>query len=153
MASIPRYLGRMVIPKLVKKGFGRAGIVRYLRGTTGGWHYQTMLGDIRESQGMVKFGKAVKSLGGGVIPAKRIMIETELTAARRYRVFGMAKYVHIETGHIKYELKSFYSNELRTKDDWAKEFIREQPLTESDPEYLPEELDIFSIEHQEGWHY
>lgn len=153
MASIPRYLGRMVIPKLVKKGFSRSGIVSYLRRTTGGWHYQTMLGDIRETQGIVRFGKAVKSLGGGVIPAKRIMVEADLSAARRYRVFGMGKYVNVETGFTKYKPVSFYANKLRTKDDWAELFKKEQPLTESDPEYLCEELDIFAIEHQEGWHY
>lgn len=153
MASMPRYLGRMVIPKLLKKGYSVPAVVRYLRKTTGGWRYQIMLMDIREIRGIQRFGKAVKRLSFTAIPSKRIMVETELRAARKYRIFGTAKYVNKETGRTTYESISFYDNTLRTKERWGEEYMRMKEQAKYREEVVCEELDIFSIEHQEGWDY
>ncbi|KKN25067.1 hypothetical protein LCGC14_0888500 [marine sediment metagenome] len=153
MASMARYLGRMVIPKLIKKGYNTVAIGRYLRKTTGTWRRATMLVDIREAKGLITFGKKVQGLSLKSAIPKNLMVETELRGIHKYRVIGMSKKVHVVTGHVKYEMLSIYSTRLKTKEGWSQEFIEKQPLTGSDPEYLVEEVDIFGIEHQEGSRY
>lgn len=153
MASMPRYLGRMVLPKLVKKGLSTPAIIRYLRGHTGSWSRTVMLGDIREVQGIAQFGKAVKSLSSTAIPVKGIMVEADLKAARKYRVFGTAKYINKETARTTYEPISFYDDTLRTKQDWSNEYIRMKETEQYREEVVCETVDIFAIEHNKGFRY
>lgn len=143
----------MIIPKLVKQGLGASAIIRDLRGRGLTYRRASMLADVRREVGMFKFGKAVVSLGGDVQIPKSIMVETELSMPRKYRVIGTARYVNPETGYAKYQTISFFDNTLREKDAWADEYIRQQPISESQPEYVVEQLEIFCIEHNEGYTY
>lgn len=153
MASVPRYLARMVIPKLVKQGLSASAIIRDLRGRGLIYRRMSMLSDIRREVGIFKFGKAVVSLGSDVQIPKRIMVETDLLRARKYRVYGTAKYVNIETGRTTYEPVSFYDNTLRTKDQWSEEYISQKEEAKYREEVVCEGIEIFSVEHNKGFRY
>ena len=60
MAGIERYIGRMLIPKMIDLGYGGAAIVRELRNLGYGYKYQSMLADIREQTQIAEFGRGLR---------------------------------------------------------------------------------------------
>lgn len=153
MASMARYLGRMIIGKRVALGWSSSRIVKDLVKTSGSYRRIDMLRDIREIQDVEAFGSKVRDLAVNVRPSQDIMVEMELTRKRKYRVFGRVKTVDIDTGYVRYEIKSFYSDSLRTKEQWGEEFLRQKRISDSDPTVAVEEMDIYAIEHYEGMPY
>ena len=153
MASMARYLGRMVLGQLVPLDWSTRRIINYLGRSTGTYRRTDMLRDIREAQDIHQFGSSVRDLAINVRPPQDIMVETALTRRRKYRVFGRVKSVDVDTGRVQYEIKSFYTDSLRTKEQWVDEFQRQKQLSDSAPEFAVEEMDIYAIEHFEGMPY
>jgi hypothetical protein len=153
MAEIARYVARMLIPKFIDLGYIGSAIIRELKTSGYSYRYQVMLKDIREQQQISVFGEAVRKLADNVKPPKSIMTETELSAARKYRVFGTAKYVNIETGRTTYEPISFYTDTLRTKEKWAEDYIGQKEESKYREDVSVEGIDIYALEHNEGWRY
>lgn len=153
MAELERYIARMLIPKFIDLGYAGAAIVRELRKQGYGYRYQDMLSDIREQAQIATYGDVVKKLADNVKPPRSIMTETELSAPRKYRVFGTAKYVNIETGRTTYEPISFYSDTLRTKEKWTEDYVGQKEESKYREDVSVEGVDIYAIEHNEGWRY
>lgn len=153
MSQIERYIGRMLIPKFIDLGYAGSAIIRELRNLGYSYRNTDMLRDIREQVQIAAFGDAVKNLAGDVIPPNYVMTETLLSQPRAYRVFGTAKYVNVETGRVTYEPVSFYTDTLKSKDDWLNQYIsmKEEAAYRSDVSV--EGIDIYAIEHNEGWLY
>jgi hypothetical protein len=151
--EINRYVARMLIPKMIDLGYQGTAIVRELRTMGYGYRYQNMLSDIRTETQISQFGAAVKGLSNDVMPDKSIMTETELNQPRRYRIFGTAKYVNTETGHTTYEPISFYTNNLKSKDEMMQDYIGQKVDSKYREDVSVEGLDIFAIEHNEGYSY
>lgn len=150
MASMARYLGRMVIGSVIPMGWSSRRIINYLGRVSGTYRRTDMLRDIREFRDLHTFGASVQELAVNVRPPTAIMVETELTRPRKYRVFGRAKYVDRETGHTTYKNVSFYDDTLRTKEQWAEEFTRQKEEGAYRVGDSVEEMDIYAIEHNEG---
>ena len=153
MASMARYLGRMAIGQVVPLDWATRRIITYLGRTSGTYRRTDMLRDIREAKDIHQFGASVRDLAVNVRPPQDIMVETALTRRRKYRVFGRVKEVDIDTGRVQYKIKSFYTDSLRTKEQWVDEFQRQKQQSDSEPQLLVEEMDIYAIEHFEGMPY
>jgi len=153
MASMSRYFGRMVIGAVIPMDWSSRRIINYLAGTVGTYRRADMLKDIREARGIYTFGSKVKGLPINVLPPTDMMVETALKRPRRYRVFGMARHEDRGTGRISYRDISFYDDSLRTKEQWEKEYIQQKEKAEYEVGEIVTGIDIFAIEHQEGWRY
>jgi hypothetical protein len=153
MAELERYIARMLIPKFIDLGYAGSAIVRELRKQGYGYRYQNMLSDIREQTQIAIYGDVVRKLADNVKPSQGIMTETELLAPRKYRVFGTAKYLNIETGRTSYEPISFYTDTLRTKQQWVEEYVGQKEESKYREDVSVEGIDIYAIEHNEGWRY
>jgi ATP phosphoribosyltransferase regulatory subunit HisZ len=153
MSEIERYIGRMLIPKMIDLGYAGNAIIRELRNLGYGYRYQNMLADIREQTQIAAFGASVKNLAEDVYPSKAIMTDAELSQPRRYRIFGTAKYVNVETGIVTYEPVSFYTDTLNTKQGWMQEYITVKEEAKYREDVSIEGLDIFAIEHNTGFSY
>ena len=152
--GIERSLFRTMLPEWSRLGFsgsamirqaGRMGIATYRR--------KDMLSDIRSAQDRVSFGNKLMDFPGNQRPVKSVMAETELRAARKYRVFGTFQTRDTETGRVQYEHKSFYTDTLRTKADFADEFMGAMDIPEISRYKIYEAGDITLIEHNTGWRY
>lgn len=148
-----RFLGRMVFGEYVRRGWSSASIIRELAKTTGTYRRTTMLRDIREAQDIEAFGGLVQKLPVNVTPPRDIMVETTLRRRRKYRVFGRVKEINIETGRVSYDNISFYDGKLRTKEQWGNEYLRQKKESDSDPTVTIDEIDIWSIEHDDRFGY
>lgn len=153
MGEIARYVGRMLIPQLVGQGLIASAIIRELRSSGYSYRYQDMLKDVREEVSIATFGEGVKRLADNVKIPTTLMTEIELKLNRHYRVFGMAKYVNVGTGYTSYQPISFYDDTLCTKADWSKEFESRYNQSACGQRFRCEGVDIFAIEHMEGWRY
>ena len=153
MASMARYFGRMVIGAVVPMDWSTRRIINYLAGTVGTYRRTDMLKDIREAKDIYTYGSKVKDLAINIRPPTDIMVETKLKRARRYRVFASARHVNKETGRVSYHNISFYDDSLRTKEQWEDEYIDQKEKDEYEVGETVTDVDIFAIEHHEGWGY
>lgn len=153
MASLPRYFGRMVIGAVIPLDWSSRRIINYLARTTGTYRRTDMLRDIREAKDIFEYGSKVNALAVNIRPPKTVMVEIELKRARKYRVFGRTREVNRDTGRVSYKQISFYDDTLRTKDKWGKEYLKQKEEARYELEEDITNVDIFAIEHHEGWSY
>ena len=135
MASMARYLGRMAIGQVIPLDWATRRIISMLSRTTGTYRRTDMLRDIREARDINQFGASVRDLAVNIRPPQDIMVETELTRRRKYRVFGRVKEIDIDTGRVQYSVKSFYTDSLRTKEQWVDEFQQQKQQPDSAPQF------------------
>lgn len=151
--SMSRAIVRVMLPAYVKQGLNVTQTIAAMkiRGYT--YSRTAMLSDYREAAARFKFSPRVIDFSNTRKPIRAIMSEVELSRARRYRVFANVKYVNSETGRVFYQDISFYDNTLRTKNQWAAEYLRQKQEASYAPELEVSEISIKEIQHQEGWTY
>lgn len=151
--GIGRAIFRAMISQFVGLGLSSNFMVREARRLGISYRRQTMLGDIRELSGLLGKEASVRQLSSSILVPRGVMVETDLRRARNYRVFGDVVYTNIETGVSRDQTISFYTNDRKSKDDWAADFVEDK----EESEYLPEEsvtgLVIRSVEHNKGLPY
>lgn len=153
MASLKRYLGKMMLGEFARQGWIGAKMIRELTRTTGTWRKTTMLRDIREAIDIETFGKAVREIPINVRMPKSVMVETELTRPRRFRIFSRVRETNIYTGRITYTKVSIYDDSWRTPEQWSEELLRQKKKSDSDPTVTIDDIDLVLVEHNKGWRY
>lgn len=153
MGWASRSLARMVFPTLARHGWSYARMLRYAK--TKKWVYapKVMASDIREMRSSALYSRKVMDLSPNVLIPKNIMVETELTMKRKYRIFGLGKYRNVETDRVAYFYKSKYRNELLSKEEYSKEYIAWQNQTRGTGDWLCEDFQIIDLHHFEGYPY
>lgn len=151
--ALARAAARAMMPRLVAYGWSSSKITKWLAGHGASYRRITMLSDIRQFRNMAKFSPRVVKYGSAKIIPKSIMSEVDLSRARRYRVFGMAKYTDVETGAVRYKNVSFYDDTRRSKDDWATEFEDMIKAEDYKPDQAISDVQILHVEHNRGLDY
>lgn len=148
-----RSLARMVFPTLARHGWSYAKMLAYSKGR--GWTYapKVMASDIREMRNSAEFGRKVMALDIDIPIPKAAMSPTELRLPRKYRVFGQAVERNVETGRLRYSIKSMYDNRLSTKQEWEQIYIDEKLYEKTDPLWVAESFSILEVQHNIGYPY
>ncbi|KKN36635.1 hypothetical protein LCGC14_0771580 [marine sediment metagenome] len=150
---LARAAARAMMPRLVNYGWSSSKITKWLAGHNATYRRVTMLTDIRQFRNMAEFGpRVVKYTGSKIIP-KSLMSEVDLSRARRYRVYGMAKYTDVETGAVRYKNVSFYADDRRSKDEWSQEFEDMIRAEDYKPDQVISDIKILHVEHNRGLEY
>lgn len=142
-----------MIPRLVDYGWGSNRIIRWLGKYGVHVRRATMLADIRQFRNMAQFGPRVVKYATGKIIPKSLLSEVNLSRARRYRVYGMAKYTDVETGYVRYKNVSFYDDTRRSKDEWSEEFEDMMKAEDYKPDQAISDIRILHVEHNRGLDY
>lgn len=150
-----RAWGRLLIPHFVQQGLSANAIIREVKKALGGrgWRRQVMLADIREAMGIMRLEKVVRGLPRDKRPPKSAMVETDLRRPRKYRVFADAEYMDLETRKVEKKTVSWYTDTLRTKEEWAIEFTDYVEREKYKPGFAVKSVEIKAIEHNRGFTY
>lgn len=155
----PRPFARMLMPSMVREGLNRTTIRNRLRAMGFGYRNTEMLRDIREFQGFLGKEGLFRDFPPDLLPTPDLMTEIDLTRpAYKYRVFGRVEKVNVLSGRSITQTVSFYTNDLKSMEDMAEEYIdllETETLNESQILHT-EELESFQfigIEHNAGYPY
>jgi len=90
-----------------------------------GYCYRTSdaLEDFRRWKGTLKYQYHVERLHDSSFIPERLIVDTDLHRAHKYRVFEMVKMRNKETGEEMWSMKSHFSDNYLTKGQYAWEFV------------------------------
>lgn len=154
MARIDRAIARTMFPDWATKGWSAARMIRGLRVAKIPLYRRTdMLRDIRQSLDRIKFSPRMMAYDTARIPTKTIMSETELGKPRKYLVTGRFKERDLETGRVTYNIKSIYTDTLKTKDGFVDDFMGIAEMGGAGTYKNVEEGEILFVAHNRGFTY
>lgn len=154
MARIDRAIARALFPDWASKGWGAARMIRGLRSAGIPTYRRTdMLRDIRQSLDRIKFSPRVMAFDTAKIPTKTIMSEAELGKERKYLVTGRFKERDLETGRVTYNIKSIYTDTLKSKEGFVDDFAGVAEMGGAGTYKTIEEGEILFIAHNRGFTY
>jgi len=151
--SSNRTLVKPFIPSLVREGLSANRIIQTFRALGLGYRRTDMLSDIREASGLAKLEGIVRSVDPFQAMPRYAMVETRLPADRRYRIFGKAKIKDKETGEEFEQMVSMYDDENKGKAGWTESWLDYIPETGTGEKGKVIDLEIVSVEHNQGWRY
>lgn len=158
--GIVRAWARPWIATLAKQGIGSNAIIRTLRqmrmeqtGSSELYRNKVMLQDIRQTTGLYKNEKFIRSLPVESFIPKHLLTETQLRQAHPYLVYGKME-VHNElTGLTETRNIAFYSDEYSSKQAWADEFIDRYPDLKYQEEETILSIAVLNAMHDERFPY
>lgn len=148
--AVGRAMMTRMLPGWLNQGRSVTALYRHFVAEGAGYRKQTFLKDAREITGLMKKEKAVRALSSQVIPTKAHMVEMDLRRARRYRVFGRARYFDTWEDTESEQPISFYTDTLESKSDWEQRWSEEFQSDEKYERYHLRGMQITAIEHQKG---
>jgi len=151
--TLARALGRIVVANRTKLGWGSNRIVRDLKRLGVSYKYPTMLGDIRQFAGFMKYEKKTRNFPGDKLLPQGLMLDSKFKRARRYRVYGDIWIKDSLTGDIRQQTISFYDNKRRTTSDWMTLFIRQYKGNMYSPDDEIIGAEVRTVEHNRKWAY
>ncbi len=151
--SIARAIGKAIIEQLAPTGVGANYIIRMARAQGGGYRRTAMLEDIRVASDRFKNQYWVEKQASNEVVHQGLMVETELKANARYRVYGRMNYYDELDGQHYTEIKSFYTDDLANKGNWSDEFVRQRGKAYSGQEMDILSFEITAVEHNRGYPY
>jgi len=153
IANTPRYFFRAMVPSYINKAMSANAMINAARGLGVSYRRTNMLRDIREFTGLMRKEGAVRATPADDYVKLGNMTEIDLKRDRRYRGFADVTYKNTLTGETLTKTISFYDDERRTAEDWAKEFDRKRKeIQYRDDEDLIS-FTLRAVEHQAGWDY
>lgn len=149
-----RAFARLIMPDLVKRGFGANRIIREL-GSMGMETYRrkVMLSDIREYTGLIRREASARAASPDLPFPKGSMVETELMADVKYRGFLDVEFRDTETGEVWSSTKSFYTEELKSPEGWIDDFTGRYQEYWGRKGYELTSIKLKGVEHAAGWRY
>jgi hypothetical protein len=146
-------IGKAIIERLAPTGMGANQIIRFAREQGGGYTKTKMLEDIRVAGERFKNEHWVRELQGNQVVPQGLMVETDLTQDRNYRVYGRMSFYDEETDDYYEETRSFYTNDLADLDSWTEDY--NETFSE---QYAAQGIDITgftitAVEHNKGYSY
>lgn len=148
-----RALARSLYPTLARGGFGPGQVYNLLRGAGLSYRKQDVLSDYRSTAGLIKNEKPFRNLPDDVQPGRNVIVETDLRQDRRYRVYAEVTYYDPEADIYDTQIKSMYTNQLQTKDQYAQAFDQFLVQRAYPTELDMEGVEIIGIEHNRGLNY
>ena len=119
----------------------------------GSYRRTTMLSDIRSTVGLLKGAyQAMRARRDDYFP-RNLMQEIDLGRNRRYRVFGQASYMNLDTGQESLKAVSFYTDSLMSPDEWQADFVRRLADYEYGASTSASDLKITGVQHNIGFQY
>lgn len=149
-----RAFARLIMPDLVKRGFGANRILREL--TSMGmktYRRKVMLSDIREYTGLIRREKSARAAAQHLPFPRGSMVETDLMADVKYRGFLDVEFRDTETGEIWSSTKSFYTDELKSPEGWIADFSGRYQEYWGRKGYELTSIELKGVEHAAGWRY
>jgi len=151
--SLARAIGRAVLREVAPQGLPINAMISLARAQGGSYRYQDMRDDARAFTDRIKYQGSIEKLSTNAVVPKGWMVETELSQATRYRVFGNATFYDNETNRYYQQKVSFFTNDLAETGEYGKAFFDQFTGT-----YQQEDLDLMEfktigMEHNEGWTY
>lgn len=154
MAGIDRAIARALFPDWASKGWSASRMIRGLiRSNIPTYRRSAMLTDIRQALDRIKFSPRAMAFPTDSLPTKTIMAETELAKPRKYLITGRFKERDLETGRVTYNIKSIYTDTLRTKEGYVDDFMGVAEMGGAGTYKTVEEGEILYIAHNRGMTY
>lgn len=146
-----RALFRVFAASKVKQGWGASRIYRATKGTAMGVQKKWGLAQVREFSGLWKWERAVAATPRDQFIPRFAMVEMDWEKERRYRFFGTANYMDIETGEESTRSVSFYADRMKTEEELESDYreMLEKPEYEGAPTLTG--LKVRSGAHKKGW--
>lgn len=113
----------------------------------------TMLSDIRSVMGLIRGEVAAKGVDPDERYPKTKMVETDLARAYRYRVYGWAEYLNMDTGETDRRRISMYTDEWLSLKDQAAIWEREQKDEYGEKREIIDSVKFTVVEHNRGLKY
>lgn len=151
--GINKAIGKAIIERFAPTGMSANKIIRLAREQGGGYDRNLMVEDIRVAGQRFKNQYWVEQTGGNLAVSKGLMVETDLAAPRKYRVYGKQTYYDEETDDYYEETRSFYTDDLEKKDDWSSDYIDEFTEVPSQENIDIMGFSITAVEHNKGYGY
>lgn len=154
MAGIDRAIARALFPDWATKGWSASRMIRGLiRAKIPTYRNTDMFRDIRQALDRKTFSPKVMDFGADKLPVKSIISETELAKPRKFLITGRFKERDLETGRVTYNIKSIYTDTLKTKDGYVDDFMDIAELGGAGTYKTVEEGEILFIAHNRGMRY
>jgi len=150
---IERAIARTIMSRLVGSGLSQNQVFNLIRQAGAGYRTSNMIADFRQITGRFTNQYYVEKLGGNEVVGRDIMVETDLGIDRKYRVYGKMTYYDEFQDEYYEETKSFYTNDLASKEDLENAFIGhyyEQYYIEGTSVLG---FKITAVEHNTGYNY
>lgn len=145
---------RLYIPDLIALGLNASGIVREIRRIgQGGYRYQDMLFDIRQERAVEKYQPLVEKLDSTRVIPKSMMIQSPLAKDTNYKITATMNYYDFADSQHKQKFITIWDTERKSKEDYAADYIRSPSALQYERDIEILDIDIFKIEHHEGWSY
>jgi hypothetical protein len=150
---IERAIARTIMSRLVGSGLSQNQVFNLIRQAGAGYRTSSMIADFRQITGRFVNQFYIEKLGANEVVSQDIMVETDLGIDRNYRVYGKMTYYDEFQDEYYEETKSFYTNNMATKEDMENEFLGhyyEQYYVEG---MTPMTFQITAVEHNSGYNY
>lgn len=131
--GIARAIARPVISSFVSQGLRPAAIVRNLRSMGISYRYQTILNDVREFTHFHKQWGWTKRISTSDVTDLDRIPAIDLPSAYNFRGYLDVTTKDYKTGIEEHTIKSFYSDDLLSQDQWIEEWLEGQVEDPSDP--------------------
>lgn len=118
-----RALGKAIIRSLVGQDLPADKIVDIARKAGGGYHYQTMLKDIRIEEGRALHHRQIRDLPRNNLVPREWIVEREFTRPAKYRVLGEMTVYDYETGEATPRLASFFTDDYAKLEHYDADFM------------------------------
>lgn len=155
-----RFLAQTLIHEGVRQALSARRIMDSLKIANLSFRKQDMLLAIRTLKGMVTHQYQTTLLGSTRLFPRAFMVETDLYSPRRYRIYAEVTIFDPRTGISETTIKSWHTDTLGSKADFAAEFIASPNVPDffNEPTDLPEgayvsEIEIYNVQHNRSWSY
>jgi len=119
---LARSVGQAILKSLVPFNLPGWQMVQIVRQAGYGYHYQTMLGDIREYTGRFKYEPQVTGLGSNQVITESWMNRVEMSGPYRYKVWADVSYYDPASGDYITDVRSMYTDDLKKVGDYQRDF-------------------------------
>lgn len=152
--SAIRTFAKAFMGSYVEMGFSSRMIQKDLISRFGkAYRFQNIQADIRSFTGMMKKQSILGKISTTTAVPNYAIVETELLAPYRYRVYAKLKVTEVETGATKEQYISFYDDERKSKDQWTQDFLSDYSDMYYNQNTIITSIDITMIEHDKRLSY
>jgi hypothetical protein len=151
--ALERMVARALMKVLTGRGYSATQVIREIQRAGYGYHRQTMQDDVRAIQGRIKNEHIVSNIPKDEYVSKRYMVETNLKAAKKYRVHGYADYYNYDTGQYETRPASFYTDAYQRTGDWEQDFTSYNWGAKYGENIQARGFRVRAVEHNQAWPY
>jgi len=119
---LERAVGQAMLKTLVPQGLTAWQMIQIVRGAGAGYRYQTMLSDIREYTGRLRYETQIRNMTSNSVIPDIWQNRVDMAGPYKYKVWADVTYYDPTTNEYVTDVRSMYTDELKKIGDYGRDF-------------------------------